>query len=335
MMSTDHDVGHLDVLIVGAGLSGIGAALYLQNEGPWASFALFEARESIGGTWDLFRYPGIRSDSDMYTLGYSFRPWKDAKSIADGPSILSYVRETAVENGVEELVRFHHRALRAEFDSARGCWTVHARREDTGEEVRIRAGFVMMCSGYYRYDEGYSPRFAGSQRFAGPIVHPQKWTEGIDYADKRVVVIGSGPTAVTLVPAMAKTAAHVTLLQRTPSYVLPVPSRDKLNARLTRLLGEERAFAVTRRLNIARQVGIWRFCQKYPKTARRLIRKLTTKMLPEGYPVDEHLNPPYNPWDQRMFIVPDGDLFRAIAGGKASLVTGHIETFTENGVLLK
>jgi monooxygenase len=335
MATTAGEQESVDVLIVGAGISGIGAAYYLQRDHPQRSYTILEARGASGGTWDLFRFPGVRSDSDLHTFGYEFRPWRSDVAIADADSILTYLRETAAEYGIDRRIRYHTKAVAASWSSADACWTVDVEDTETGERSVLTCRWLLSASGYYRYDEGFTPRFEGRERFSGPIVHPQHWPSDLDYDGKRVVVIGSGATAVTLIPAMAKTAAHVTMLQRTPSYVLPVPSRDKLNARLTRLLGEEHAFSVTRRLNIARQVGIWRFCQRYPTTARRLIRKLNAKMLPEGYPVDEHFNPPYNPWDQRMCIVPDGDLFRAIAGGKASVVTGHIDTFTENGVLLK
>jgi monooxygenase len=327
-------VEHLDVLVVGAGISGIGAGRYLRTELPAKSFAILEARAASGGTWDLFRYPGIRSDSDLHTFGYEFKPWRDEQSIADAPRILAYLRETITENGLDAHIRYHHRVLAASWSTADARWTVDVERTDTGERLQLSAGWLFCAGGYYRYDEGFTPVFPGRERFRGPIVHPQHWPEDLDYAGKRVLVIGSGATAVTLVPAMAETAGHVTMLQRTPSYVLPVPRNDALADRLRALLGEERAFALTRRKNIARGIGIWKFCQKYPKAARRLIRWVNTKQLPEGYPVDEHFNPPYDPWDQRLCAVPDGDLFRAIRNGTADVVTDRIETFTENGVLL-
>jgi monooxygenase len=327
--TTQTPVEHLDVLVVGAGISGIGAGRYLTT-----SFAVLEARAASGGTWDLFRYPGIRSDSDLHTFGYEFKPWRDEQSIADAPRILAYLRETITENGLDAHIRYHHRVLAASWSTADARWTVDVERTDTGERLQLSAGWLFCAGGYYRYDEGFTPVFPGRERFRGPIVHPQHWPEDLDYAGKRVLVIGSGATAVTLVPAMAETAGHVTMLQRTPSYVLPVPRNDALADRLRALLGEERAFALTRRKNIARGIGIWKFCQKYPKAARRLIRWVNTKQLPEGYPVDEHFNPPYDPWDQRLCAVPDGDLFRAIRNGTADVVTDRIETFTENGVLL-
>jgi monooxygenase len=332
--STQTPVEHLDVLVVGAGISGIGAGRYLTTELPAKSFAVLEARAASGGTWDLFRYPGIRSDSDLHTFGYEFKPWRDEQSIADAPRILAYLRETITENGLDAHIRYHHRVLAASWSTADARWTVDVERTDTGERLQLSAGWLFCAGGYYRYDEGFTPVFPGRERFRGPVVHPQHWPEDLDYAGKRVLVIGSGATAVTLVPAMAETAGHVTMLQRTPSYVLPVPRNDALADRLRALLGEERAFALTRRKNIARGIGIWKFCQKHPKAARRLIRWVNTKQLPEGYPVDEHFNPPYDPWDQRLCAVPDGDLFRAIRTGTADVVTDRIETFTEDGVLL-
>jgi monooxygenase len=332
--TTQTPVEHLDVLVVGAGISGIGAGRYLTTELPATSFAVLEARAASGGTWDLFRYPGIRSDSDLHTFGYEFKPWRDEQSIADAPRILAYLRATITENGLDAHIRYHHRVLAASWSTADARWTVDVERTDTGERLQLSAGWLFCAGGYYRYDEGFTPVFPGRERFRGPIVHPQHWPGDLDYAGKRVLVIGSGATAVTLVPAMAETAGHVTMLQRTPSYVLPVPRNDALADRLRALLGEERAFALTRRKNIARGIGIWKFCQKYPKAARRLIRWVNTKQLPEGYPVDEHFNPPYDPWDQRLCAVPDGDLFRAIRNGTADVVTDRIETFTENGVLL-
>ena len=332
MTAGDHDF--VDVLIVGAGVSGIGAAYYLQRDHPQRSYAILEARVASGGTWDLFRYPGIRSDSDLHTFGFEFRPWRSDVAIADGDSILSYLRETAAEYGIDRHVRYHVKAVAASWSSAEARWTVEVENTKTGARSTVTCRWLFCAAGYYRYDEGFTPHFDGRERFRGPIVHPQQWPADLDYAGQRVVVIGSGATAVTIIPAMAPTAAHVTMLQRTPSYVLPVPTRDKLNARLTRLLGFKRGYAVTRWLNVTRQVLLWRFCQKWPQAARRVIRDLNVKMLPAGFPVDEHFNPPYGPWDQRMCMVPDGDLFRAISGGKASVVTGQIDTFTEDGVLL-
>jgi cation diffusion facilitator CzcD-associated flavoprotein CzcO len=277
----------------------------------------------------------VRSDSDLHTFGYEFRPWRSDVAIADGDSILAYLRETAAEYGIDRNIRYRTKVTSASWSSPDARWTVSVEDADTGSRSTLTCKWLFCAAGYYRYDEGYSPHFAGRERFAGPIVHPQHWPADLDYAGKRVVVIGSGATAVTLVPAMAPVAADVTMLQRTPSYVLPVPTRDKMNARLTRLLGARRAYGITRRMNIFRQVAVWRVCQKYPDAARKIIRDINAKQLPAGYAVDEHFRPPYNPWDQRMCMVPDGDLFRAIRDGSASVVTGQIETFTEDGVLLK
>ncbi|WP_138732955.1 flavin-containing monooxygenase [Modestobacter excelsi] len=333
-MTLPTPVEHLDVLVVGAGISGIGAAYHLQRDHPQRSFALLEARAATGGTWDLFRYPGIRSDSDLHTFGYEFKPWRDERSIAGADRILAYLRETAAEHGIDRHVRFHSTVLSASWSSAEARWTVEVERTGTGERTTLTCGWLFCAGGYYRYDEGFTPHFEGRERFAGPIVHPQHWPADLDTAGKRVVVIGSGATAVTLVPALAETAGHVTMLQRTPSYVLPVPAEDKLANRLRKVLGEERAYPIVRRKNIAKGRLIWRFCQEHPERARRLIRWVNTKHLPEGYPVDEHFNPPYGPWDQRLCAVPDGDLFRTIREGTAEVVTDRIATFTERGVQL-
>ncbi|MBC6446228.1 flavin-containing monooxygenase [Actinokineospora xionganensis] len=326
---------HVDVLIVGAGISGIGAGRYLRTEHPSKSLVILEARAASGGTWDLFRYPGIRSDSDLHTFGYEFKPWRDKESIASADRILAYLRETATENGLDGHIRYHHKVLAAAWSTEDARWLVDVERTDTGERSRLSAGWIFSAGGYYRYDEGFTPHFEGRDRFAGRIVHPQHWPEDLDYAGKRVVVIGSGATAVTLVPAMADTAGHVTMLQRTPSYIVPVPKEDKVASLLTRVFGAERGYALTRRKNIAQSRAIWRFCQRFPGAARKIIRSLNVKLLPEGFPVDEHFNPPYDPWDQRLCAVPDGDLFRAIRKGKASVVTGRIETFTETGIRLE
>jgi monooxygenase len=335
MPSTDAELDFVDVLIVGAGISGIGAAYYLRRDHPRRGYAILEARGACGGTWDLFRYPGIRSDSDLHTFGYEFRPWRSENAIADGSEILGYLRETAAAYGIDREIRYHRRVVAASWSSSTAQWTVVAEHTDTLERSVVTCNWIVCAAGYYRYDGGYTPSFAGADRFRGQIVHPQNWPSDLEYAGKRVVVIGSGATAVTLVPALASTASQVTMVQRTPSYVLPLPSKDKLAVRLAALLGAERGFALTRRMNIFRQLAIWRFCQRYPAAARRLIRSVNARMLPPGYPVDEHFNPPYNPWDQRMCIAADADLFRAIASGKAEVVTDHIETFTENGLLLK
>ena len=335
MTSAAPDNTSVDVLIVGAGISGIGAAYYLQREHPQRSYAILEARGASGGTWDLFRYPGIRSDSDLYTFGYEFKPWRDEQAIASADKILAYVRETAAENGIDRKIRFHSKVVSASWSSRDARWTVEVQHAGTGERTTMTCNWLFCAGGYYRYEEGFTPRFEGRERFQGPIIHPQQWPADLDYAGQRVLVIGSGATAVTLVPAMADTAAHVTMLQRTPSYIMALPSEDKLANRLRLLLGEDRAYKITRRKNIIQQQAIWRFCQRYPTVARRIIRNLSAKMLPDGYPVDEHFNPPYNPWDQRLCLVPNGDLFKAIRAGRASVVTDRITTFTEKGVLLE
>ncbi|MGA6207261.1 flavin-containing monooxygenase [Nocardia testacea] len=339
MTSNSSPLEHLDVMIVGAGISGIGAARYLRAEHPGKTFAIMEARGTLGGTWDLFRYPGIRSDSDLYTFGYDFKPWRDRESIATAPRILAYLRETAAENNVDAHIRYHHEVTAASWSSEQAHWTVQITRTDpvTGSRTQqaVTAGWLFCASGYYRYDEGYTPHFAGRERFRGRIVHPQHWPEDLDYRGKRVVVIGSGATAVTLLPAMARDTAHITMLQRTPSYIVPVPRQDKIANLLRAVLGEERGHQLARRKNIAQQQAVWRFCQRYPSAARAAIRWLNSRYLPADFPVDEHLNPPYNPWDQRLCAVPDGDLFGSIRAGKASMVTDRVNTFTETGILLE
>ncbi|MFJ8204059.1 flavin-containing monooxygenase [Micromonospora chalcea] len=325
---------HVDVLIVGAGLSGIGAAVHLGRDCPGKTYAVLEARGAIGGTWDLFRYPGIRSDSDMYTLGYSFKPWTDPKAIADGDSIRAYVRQTAREYDVEQHIRFHHRAVRAEWDSATARWTVHARRDDTGEDVTITCGFLFTNSGYYRYDSGYTPRFPGVERYAGTLVHPQHWPDDLDYTGKRVVVIGSGATAVTLVPAMAERAAHVTMLQRSPTYVIALPSRDPFADAARRWLPPKAAYTVARWKNVALGVANFQLSRRAPGVVKRFLRRAAKGRLPAGYDVERHFSPRYDPWDQRLCVVPDGDLFTVLREGRASVVTDTIDTFTEHGLRL-
>jgi cation diffusion facilitator CzcD-associated flavoprotein CzcO len=325
---------HVDVLIVGAGLSGVGAAHHLQASCPQKTYAILEAREAIGGTWDLFRYPGIRSDSDMYTLGYRFRPWEDAKAIADGPAILDYVRRTASEAGIDRRIRYHHRVLSAEFSSADARWRVLARRSDTTETVELSCSFLLLCSGYYNYEQGYTPDFRGTERFAGRIVHPQHWSADIDYADKRVVVIGSGATAVTLVPAMARSAAHVTMLQRSPSYVLSLPGEDPIAGALRRVLPAKLSYPLVRWKNVLLAMLVFQLSRRRPGLVKRLIRRAVQRQLPADYDIDTHFKPRYDPWDQRMCLVPDGDLFEAISAGRASVATDEIETFTERGLLL-
>ena len=333
--ATDQPVSeHCDVLIVGAGLSGIGAAYHLQKECPHKTYFLLEARNAMGGTWDLFRYPGVRSDSDMYTLGYSFRPWQDAKAIADGPSILQYIRETATEFGIDRNIRYGHRVKTAWWSSTDALWTVEVAKPN-GETSRFTCNFLYMCSGYYDYAEGYMPGWPGMERFLGRIVHPQKWPEDLDYSDKRVVVIGSGATAVTLVPAMASTARHVVMLQRSPTYVLELPSQDFLAEWLRGKVPSRLAYTLVRWKNVLISAYLYNRARRNPKRTKRWLLGLAQKALGPDYDVARHFNPRYKPWDQRLCFVPDGDLFRVIRSGKASVVTDEIETFTENGLLLR
>ncbi len=325
---------HYDVLIVGAGLSGIGAAVHLQRECPHKSYAILEAREAIGGTWDLFRYPGIRSDSDMYTLGYSFKPWSSDKSIADGGSILEYVRETAREHDIERHIRFCHKVVRAEWSTPEQRWHIEAERTDTGETAELTCGFLFSCTGYYRYDRGYLPEFKGTEQFKGRIVHPQFWPDDLDYEGKRVIVIGSGATAVTLVPAMAAKAAHVTMLQRSPTYIVSLPAEDPLAKVLRRRLPPNLAYSIVRWKNVMLTMLSFQLSRRRPKLMKALLRKGVERRLPRGFDVDTHFRPRYNPWDQRLCLVPDGDLFEAIGGGRVSIVTDTVDTFTESGVRL-
>jgi len=325
---------HLDVLIVGAGLSGIGAAHYLQTECPWASSAIFEARDAIGGTWDLFRYPGIRSDSDMYTLGYSFRPWDGEKSIADGASILQYIKDTAAESGLDGSIHFGHKVLAADWSSADSLWRIRAENGDGGI-VELTAGFVFSCTGYYRYDHGYQPDFAGVADYTGTLVHPQHWPEDLDTTDRRVVVIGSGATAFTLVPALARSAAHVTMLQRSPTYVASLPEKSPMAAFFRRFLPAGKAGTAAKWAHALTTQAFYGLCRRFPQVAKRLLRKGLEQQLPEGYDIDTHFTPRYNPWDQRFCAVPDGNLFKAISDGSASVVTDTIDHFTQTGILLK
>ncbi|MEV2220004.1 NAD(P)/FAD-dependent oxidoreductase [Nocardia vinacea] len=323
---------HFDVLIVGAGLSGIGAAHHLQTTFPKRSYAILEARTEIGGTWDLFRYPGVRSDSDMHTLGYRFRPWTQAAAIADGPSILDYIRDTASEAGIDRRIRFGHKVVGASWSTEAAQWTVTAEHDSTTSTYTC--GFLYVCSGYYRYDRGYTPEFAGIEDFRGQLVHPQQWPADLDYAGKRVVVIGSGATAVTLVPAMAETAAQVTMLQRSPTYIMSVPTEDAVAIRLRERLGPQRAYTITRWKNVLIGTLIYQLSQRRPRMMRDFIRKQTAAQLPTGYEVDVHFRPTYNPWDQRLCLVPDGNLFHAIRAGRAAVVTDRIEKFTADGLRL-
>jgi len=322
-----------DVLIVGAGLSGIGMACHLAMKLPGKSYAILEARNAIGGTWDLFRYPGIRSDSDMHTFGYVFRPWTEAKAIADGPSIRAYVERTAADFGVVPHIRFGHKVLRAFWSSAEMRWTVEA--EHDGGLVRFTARFLVMGSGYFDYGEGYRPHFEGEEDFAGPIVHPQFWPEDLDWTGKNVVVIGSGATAVTLVPEMAKRAAHVVMLQRSPSYVVSHPSIDKFAERLKRVLPATLAYRLTRLKNVALQMVFFRLAKSRPSRVKANMIARVRNELGAGFDVGTHFTPRYKPWDQRVCLVPDGDLFAAIREGRASVETDEIERFTPGGIRLK
>jgi cation diffusion facilitator CzcD-associated flavoprotein CzcO len=326
---------YFDVVIVGAGLSGIGAAWHLQDQCPGKSYLILEGRESLGGTWDLFRYPGIRSDSDMYTLGYNFKPWRDGKSIADGPSILRYVQETAAESGIDRHIRYRHRLTEARWSGKRACWTLTVLDASRDETVSVRCGFLMMCAGYYSYQAGYTPEFAGRERFRGRIVHPQAWPDDLDYRGKQVVVVGSGATAVTLIPEMASDAAHVVMLQRSPTYMVSMPDVDRLANLLRALLPEKLAYAITRWKNIRFQQFIYRQTRKSPERVRRKLLKLAQKELGPDCDFDSNFVPRYKPWDQRLCLVPNADFFHAVRDGKASVVTDRIDAFTENGVLLE
>lgn len=328
-------VEHFDVLIVGAGLSGIGAARHLQMRCPGKTFALVEARSAIGGTWDLFRYPGIRSDSDMHTLGYAFRPWTHPKAIADGATILSYIRDAADDYGIRQHIRFDTKANHMAWSSSEGRWTVDLQQGDGGAAVRMTCNFLMMCCGYYRYDQGYTPDFPGAAAFKGRIVHPQQWTDDIVTAGKNVVVIGSGATAVTLVPSIAPTAAHVTMLQRSPTYVLSLPGKDALANLSRRFLPARLAYGLTRWKNVLMGMYFFQMSRRKPAQVKQWLIKQVRNALGPEFDVRKHFTPDYKPWDQRVCVVPDGDLFDAIKSGKASVVTDHIDTFTETGIRLK
>ncbi|MCG8918846.1 NAD(P)/FAD-dependent oxidoreductase [Actinokineospora sp. PR83] len=326
---------HVDVLIVGAGLSGIGAASHLRKRLPGKSFVILEGRGAIGGTWDLFRYPGVRSDSDMFTLGYAHKPWTAAKSIADGDSIRDYIREAAAESGVDRHVRFHHRVVSAEWSTPDARWTVTAERSDTGEVAVFTAGFLFACTGYYRYEHGYTPEFPGVDDYRGTLVHPQLWPEDLDWTGKKVVVIGSGATAVTLVPSMAKAAEHVTMLQRSPSYVLTLGSRDPIADFARKWLPAKVAYPVIRWKNVLMATAFYQLSKRRPAFVKDFLRKDAARRLPAGYDLDTHFKPRYDPWDQRVCFVPDGDLFRTLRKGDASIVTDRIEAFTETGLRLE
>jgi len=325
---------HLDVLVIGAGLSGISAGHHLKMNCPWATWEIFEAREAIGGTWDLFRYPGVRSDSDMFTLGYSFRPWQRDDAIADGESILRYIRDTAAEEGIDRHIRFQRRVVAAEWSTEDARWTVTAERTDTGERFQLTCGFLFSCSGYYRYDQGYQPEFTDLDRYTGQLVHPQHWPEDLDWEGKRIVVIGSGATAVTLIPSLAGKAGHVTMLQRSPTYVTSLPTRNGLSNALRRALPTKWSGPANRWINALGTQAFFHLSRRRPDLVKRILLRQVARQLPEGYDVGAHFTPRYDPWDQRLCVVPDGDLFRAISAGRASVVTDTIDRFTEKGILL-
>jgi monooxygenase len=324
---------HVDVLIIGAGISGISAAWHVQHRCPTKSYAILEARSDLGGTWDLFRYPGIRSDSDMYTLGFRFRPWTSTQAIADGPAILGYLRETADKYGIDNHIRYRHKMVAADWSEAEGHWRVRITHD--GRESEISASFLFMCSGYYNYDAPYAPEFTGRDEFTGAIVHPQQWPEDLDYDGKNVVVIGSGATAVTLVPALADSGAgHVTMLQRSPTYIVSLPDKDVIAERLIRWLPPRGAYTLTRWKNIALQSTMYRACRRLPQRMRKVLLTGVKRQLPTGFDVEKHFGPRYNPWDQRLCLVPNGDLFRSIRQGRTDVVTDSIERFTPTGIKL-
>ena len=325
---------YFDIVIVGAGLSGIGAACHVARECPNERYVILEGRAAMGGTWDLFHYPGIRSDSDMHTLGYDFRPWRESKAIADGPAILKYIRETAAEHRVDHNIRYRHRVVGASWSSEDASWSLDVRRDDDAESITIRCNMLLMCPGYYRYEAGYLPEFRGRDRFRGEIVHPQHWPQDLDYSGKRVIVIGSGATAVTLIPELAKEAAHVVMLQRSPTYMISWPDKDLVANLLRRLLPEKLAYTITRWKNIAMQQWLYRQTRSNPARVKRKLIKWVRKDLPKGYDVETHFTPRYNPWDQRLCLVPNSDFFEAVSSGKASVVTGGIDRFTEQGIRL-
>lgn len=332
-MGTENE--YLDVLIVGAGISGIGSAWHLGDKCPGKTYAILEARDSFGGTWDLFRYPGIRSDSDMYTLGFNFKPWKDGKAIADGPSIMKYLEETVEENGIGPHIRYGHKTIRADWSSDDACWIVTVEKTSTGEHVDVRARFLLMCSGYYNYEQGYLPEFEGRNRFQGNIIHPQFWPESLDVAGKKIIVIGSGATAVTLIPELANIADSVTMLQRSPTYMVSMPDTDRIANLLRKLLPEVLAYRIIRWKNIRFQQFIYRQTRKSPDRVSKKLLKLARKELGPDCDFETNFVPRYNPWDQRLCLVPNADFFHSVRDGRATVVTDTIDTFTENGILLK
>lgn len=325
---------HFDVIVVGAGLSGIGAACHLRRECPQKSFVILEGRDTLGGTWDLFRYPGVRSDSDMYTLGYPFRPWRDPKAIAEGQAILDYIRETAAEFDVAKSIRYHHRVRRASWSSDNARWTIEAEVGPDNTQLQLSCNFLFLCTGYYDYERGYTPEWPGVSRFRGTMIHPQQWPKELDYAGKRIVVIGSGATAITLVPALAQHAAHVTMLQRSPSYVVTRPAEDPVAKLLRRCLPVDATYSLMRWKNVLFGTFFYNLARTRPRAFKWLVAKGVRNELGDEY-ASKHFTPLYNPWDQRLCVAQDADLFNAIRDGRASVVTDHIETFTEDGLLLR
>lgn len=325
---------HLDVIIIGAGLSGIGAAVHLQQQCPRQTFAVLEARGAIGGTWDLFRYPGIRSDSDMFTLGYRFKPWTNPKAIADGEDIRSYICEAAAENGIDRKIRYQHKVISADWSSRSAHWNLQVRRADTGEMLTFTSRFIFCCAGYYKYDSAFSPEFAGRESFPGTVVHPQFWPQDLNYAGKRIVVIGSGATAVTLVPALAERGGKVTMLQRSPGYVVSLPNRDPVSEGLRKVLPDSAVYSLGRVRNVLFQMTLFNLSRSRPEAMRKFLTGQVKKQVGPGVDM-QHFTPKYNPWDERLCAVPDGDLFRTLRDGKADIVTDHIERFTPAGILLK
>lgn len=332
--STSSETAHQDIIIIGAGLSGIGAATHFSKQCPQKSLLILEGRDNIGGTWDLFRYPGIRSDSDMFTLGYKFKPWLKDEGIANGDDIRNYICEAARESGVDQKIRFGHRVESVDWSSDDALWTIRSVRTADQQSQVFTCRFLLSCTGYYRYDHGYEPHFEGKETFKGDIIHPQKWPKDYDYSNKRVVVIGSGATAITLVPAMTDKAKHVTMLQRSPSYVVALPQDDPMLRGLRRILPERWVYRIMRMRNISFSWLMYQYCKAFPNNARTFLQKQVQKQV--GSDIDmKHFTPHYNPWDERLCVVPDGDLFRALRAQKASVVTDHIECFTETGIRLK
>ena len=326
---------HFDVVIVGAGISGIGAAYHLQTNSPNKSYAIFEARDAIGGTWDLFRYPGIRSDSDMFTFGFKFKPWTSPKAISPGEDIRNYLNDAATENGIDKHINFAHKVIAADWSSKTSLWTLQVETKASGETLSISCNFFFSCGGYYNYDEGYTPDFARADTFKGSIIHPQHWPEDLDYSDKNIIVIGSGATAVTLVPTLAKTAANVTMLQRSPTYIASRPEQDKMANMFRRYLPSKVAYSLSRWKSVLVGMYLYSVSKRKPEQAKKFIINSIKNYLGPDYDVDKHFTPSYDPWDQRVCLVPNGDLFKAIKHGKATMVTDHVECFTNQGIKLQ